>query len=167
MARLIPRKPPPDVSLVFRRHLAMQLNSVKRVTSKRDSPLSGLIRHPGGESEIVISRFNNPLKVPPSINCSERWVRRNSDWHYEDHNNRFCWVLQDEWEEHFERRKSTGENLSTLCRDAGAWAIKAMEYVLMRHWTGYEFGIVDWPQDWESFSHGDEGVIEYRTGRFH
>lgn len=166
MARLTPSNLQPDASLIYRRHLAKLLGSFKRSSGKRNSPITGIINHAGGSSSIVITRFTHPLLIPPSIDCSEPWIRRNYDWHYEPHNSRFCWVLSEEWKEHFNQRKNRGENQTTLCHDAAIWTVKAMEYVLTRHWTGYEYGIVDWPSEWEAYSHGKEGVTEFREGLY-
>ena len=155
-----------DPALLFRRSLARKLRSFKRDSPKRHSGLCGLIDHGGGLALVAIRNFNNPLAVPPSINCSEPWIRRTPSWHYETQNFRFCWVLQQEWTQHFLDRKKAGDSIGTMCGDAANWLVNAMAIVLSRHWIGSETGLYDWPNEWEDYSHGDAGVREYEAGKY-
>lgn len=115
---------------------------------------------------VVVSHFNRPLVYPPSVDCNEWWVRRSPSWHYETHNSRFCWVLQQEWEKHFGDRKAAGEPIGVRCDDAASWMVQAMRIVLSRHWKGNQAGLFEWPAEWEDYSHDKEGVKEYEEGKY-
>lgn len=155
-----------EPGLLFRQSLASKMVSVKRVSPKRHSNLSGLIEHRGGASLIEIKNLTNPLILPPSINCREPWIRRSASWHYESQNSCFCWVLQKEWAHHFSERRKAGESVGVMCSDAATWLVDAMSIVLSRHWSGHKLGLFDWPEEWEDYSHGDAGVQEYEAGKF-
>lgn len=136
------------------------------VDKKRGGLVTGVISHQGGESEIQISDLGSPLSVAPSVNCIEPWVRRAASWHYELHSQGFCWVLREQWVEYFKGRLESGHKVDELCRDSVVWLLEAMRIVLSRHWIGHHTGIYEWPQEWEDYSHGEEGVIEYRKGEY-
>ncbi len=155
-----------DPAILFRRNLALKLPYFKRDSSQRYSGLSGMIYHSGGRSLVVLKNSKNPLVLPPTVNCSESWVRRSPSWHYETQNTRFCWVLEKEWTEHFRDRKKAGDSIDTMCADAAGWLVNAISIVLSRHWIGSETGLFEWPSEWEDYSHGDAGVQEYETGKF-
>lgn len=166
MPRLIIPTPTFDQGVLFRRSLAAKLGDFRRDGRGRRASLSGVITHAGGASRIVISRFHNPLSLAPSVDCDEPWIRRTPSWHYEHHNSRFCWVLQDEWVKHFKDRKNAGEPVGVRCQDAASWLIQAMEIVLSRHWIGHRVGLFEWPEEWEDYAHGEDGVKEFHEGKF-
>jgi hypothetical protein len=123
----------------------------------------GFIRHEGGVSLVEIRNYGDPLVNPPKVNCWEKWVNKTSDWHYEVQNGCFCWVLEDEWREYFSAARKKDFSRAVLTADAAEWLCRAMSLVLGRHWFGYEYGEIKWREDWQDYSHGHEGVVEYRS----
>ena len=155
-----------EFSRVFR-HFLMMETCGRMVTDFGGRPcLLGIIPHAGGASFIDVSEFGNPLVIPPAVNCRMAWVYKQPLWHYQVHNSRFCWVLEDEWREWFEKLRKLETPPDVMAMDAAAWLVGAMGYVLSRHWTGFEFGMVDWHPSWEDYSHGHDGVREYQKGTF-
>ena len=155
-----------NIPLAFRLKLSRLLLKPRGGNPQKSSTLVGEIRHEGGVSEVRINNFENPLKIPPSVDCGELWVRKSNSWHYETHRSRFCWVLSEEWERHFQTRLASGESPKMLCDDAAIWLIKAVSIVLSRHWVGYETGLFEWPDAWQDYSHGQKGVDEFLAGTF-
>lgn len=156
-------------SMLFRRSLADILTHCY-VGTRRNPRIVGAIDHAGGQSDIVITRYDDPLTSSPWIDCKAPWVRRSVDWHFMDFGRknprtRFCWVLDLEWRDHFRKRLDAGESAAILCEDAAHWMVEAMRLVLSRHWHGWEQGIEEWPREWEDYSHGRAGVNEYLEGR--
>jgi hypothetical protein len=126
----------------------------------------GKIEHDGGVSEIRVWNFENPLVNPPYVDCSDNWIRRNVDWHYLVSSSRFCWVLDPEWIAHFEQNTKSGVSLIVQSRDAARWLVGAIQLMLSRHWAGHEFGLSVWQSGWEDYSHGLDGLREFREGTF-
>ena len=126
--------------------------------------MRGFINHEGGVSLVEVRIYGDPLVNPPTVNCWERWVNRTADWHYEVHNDRFCWVLENEWHDYFVHLRKEGVSRAVMAADAAEWLYRAMSLVLGRHWFGYEYGETKWREDWQDYSHGDAGVLEYNKG---
>ena len=128
--------------------------------------LLGLVPHTGGASFVEIWDIENPLFAPPALNCRMPWVFRKDSWHYQRYNSRFCWVLEEEWRDWFQKLRNEGVPAEVMAMDAASWLVGAAKYVLSRHWTGFEFGMVDWDPSWKDYSHGHLGVLEYQKGTF-
>jgi hypothetical protein len=74
--------------------------------------------------------------------------------------------MTEAWGDWFSNLRSQGMPADVMAMDASAWLVGAMRYVLSRHWTGYQFGMVDWHPKWEDYSHGHDGVREYQKGTY-
>lgn len=153
-----------EIPLYFRFQLSKMLLTSRR--RKKSGMIVGLIKHEGGTSEVWIHNFQNPLVTPPSVDCRESWIRRSVSWHYETHRSRFCWVLEEEWRQHFQERIASGESSEILCQDAAVWLSEAIAIVLYRHWVGHKTGMFKWPDVWQDYSHGDAGVKEFQSGTY-
>jgi len=158
-----------DHGKLFRRALQRKLIT-PRGGSPRNPKIYGGVLHEGGQSDIMVFNHADPLRSTPWVDCKESWTRRDVDWHFLDLQRKhgftaFCWVLDLEWQDHFNQRLENGESPSVLCEDAAHWLVEAMSLMLSRHWIGWEHGLDHWPREWEDYSHGEAGVEEYKEGR--
>ena len=152
---------------LFLHALAGEIQGVVQNKFGKNPVFVGTIDHEGGSSVIRVWDFNDLLRVPPSVDCDEPWVMKEESWHYEIRRSRFCWVLQQEWEKYFADQKKAKTPFNVMTKDAAKWLVGAMRYVLSRHWSGDKLAMgKDWPEEWEDYSHGDEGVREFLEGTF-
>ena len=154
-----------DFSRFFRHFLTMEVSG-RMVPFMGEERMLGIIPHAGGASMVEIWELDHALFSPPAVNCRMPWVNRQVSWHYQVFNFRFCWVMQREWSDWFANLRSQGTPADVMAMDATAWLVGAMSYVLSRHWTGYEYGLVDWHPEWQDYSHGHDGVREYLKGTY-
>jgi hypothetical protein len=155
-----------DFSRLFH-HFLMMETSGRMITDFHGHPrMLGVVPHAGGAAVVEIWEFDYAMVSPPAVNCLMPWVYRRDSWHYQVHDSRFCWVMKEEWGDWFSNLRSQGMPADVMAMDASAWLVGAMRYVLSRHWTGYQFGMVDWHPKWEDYSHGHDGVREYQKGTY-
>ncbi len=102
------------------------------------------------------------LEVPPSVIVPEQFIRRDSNWHtYED--GRLCYVLEEEWRDRLGRiLTQNSEDICFLMDYAATWLLSASDSLITRHLLGARHGIEKWPDDWQAYAHGEDGVKEYR-----
>lgn len=133
--------------------------------------LSGAIHHQNSTTKVVIEIDGSPLSRPPKVFCEAPWIRRNIDWHFippgfGHKRGHFCWVLALEWEEYFRKGDGSQCPLVMQVQDAAIWLVSAIRLMLDRHRIADQLDLVEWPTLWEQYSHGWEGVREYRTGKY-
>ena len=102
------------------------------------------------------------LERPPVVTPDAPFIRRAIDWHaYPDGS--LCYVLRDEWYDRLARLMSNNsEDISRAIDYATTWLLAATDSLVTRHLLGARHGIKQWPSKWTAYSHGDEGVKEYR-----
>lgn len=102
----------------------------------------------------------NWFEIPPTVNCQEKWIRKDIDWHvYSDHS--VCWVLDEEWQDYLRYclKEYSWEDAEKI---AVTWCLNSCSDLLYKHMIAYELGITQWPgHKWEYWSHGRRGKQEY------
>lgn len=99
--------------------------------------------------------------APPKVWCFESWIRRDIDWHvYPDGG--LCWCLDAEWKD---LQGWRGKSRDAIATDGLRWLFKAVDLMLVRHLVGHYRKLVEWPDEWNAWAHGDTGVAQYEQQR--
>jgi len=98
---------------------------------------------------------------PPRVRTNASFLRRVEDWHaYSDGG--LCHILLEEWVSRFAEMEKLQFPLPVLVDHAATWTLAAADSLITRHLHAHTAGIIDWPHVWTDWSHGDEGVRQFR-----
>lgn len=110
--------------------------------------------------EIGIPWLFRDLKAsPPIVRCLEPWMKTGADWH---NGGVMCWEIPDRWRDEMSWK---GKPVQAILTDGTHWLIAAVRLLANRHYVAHLEGLERWPEEWACWSHGQEGVSEYRNER--
>lgn len=119
-----------------------------------------LTRH---AAKIAITVSPSWMVDPPHVQCMERWMRRNVDWHaYPDGG--LCYIHPEEWRDSINVIRSILAASEVL--DGAASLCTSLSIQLIeRHSLGHFRKMKTWPSSWEAYSHGKVGTAEYQKNK--
>jgi len=110
-------------------------------------------------TQLVVFITGNWSLIPPRIICSEKWLRRESDWHIYE-NGELCYVLPDEWKDTIQEN-ITRHGVRYAIEMGTVWCYDNVVDLLNKHWIAYCDGLITWPQAWPAWKHGEDGIKQY------
>lgn len=99
---------------------------------------------------------------PPTVWCSETWIRRDIDWHAGG-DGWLCYVLGDEWRDLLARVEQ--ESAVDARRYAMGLCVRNVRWLLYRHHLAHVTGISEWLPEWPAWAHHDAGRREYEQSK--
>lgn len=97
------------------------------------------------------------ITAPPEIFCHDSWLRREKDWHTNEHGN-LCYVLKAQWAKRLKDVASRHDIIGVVDY-ARRYLVRNARWLLQRHWQGYRENIEKWK--WIQWSHGPDGTDEF------
>jgi len=152
-------------SLRLARYLACEMRNVHIETTKGKS--YAVVGDLDIGSAIVALRIVVPWRFclvrhrPPSVTCTESWMRKGPEWH---NDSEMCWVIPDEWRE---AMSWNGKPFQWILEDARTWLFTNVRSLISRHHYAELVKLNEWPAEWRFWGHGAEGIRQYRTERAH
>jgi hypothetical protein len=105
---------------------------------------------------IVPKRFKNLKASPPTVFCTEPWMRTGPDWH---NGPPLCWVLPDEWHDVMNWK---GKPAAAILSEGRQWLLNAVSNLVNRHYVAHRENLAEWPAEWTFWNHYDAGVQDYK-----
>lgn len=100
---------------------------------------------------------------PPAVWCLEDWVRCDVDWHA-GRGGILCYVLDEQWRDVVSKVQMGGDNYAAT-RYAVSLCLRNVRWLLYRHYIAHVTRLRTWPGEWQAWSHGAPGRMEYRSQR--
>jgi len=99
--------------------------------------------------------------IPPTISCSEHWVRCEEDWHISSDQGELCWVLSNLWQDAIASWAETNP-LEVVRESAVAWCIASSKELLKKHLEAHRHAYFGpWLPEWPQWPHGPEAAAQY------
>jgi hypothetical protein len=109
------------------------------------------------KATCIIRVTTNWMTVPPTVYCSDPWVRRERDWH-SGAEGILCYVLDHEWRDRI-RDLTTRHDAEGIASYGAEYLIRNTRWLLQRHMIGEQQNLTLWT--WGGWGHGLEGPREY------
>lgn len=164
-----------SVSRALLRHLEKRrLKASPRPSkSQRDSGswlLQGcyvLLREPTASVSMQILVAHDWMSAPPLVRCSAPFMNRTIDWHCSEKGD-LCYVHPVEWfEDHQRNLTSFEKNGDAAIKRSAGWVVDAVDDLLHKHFLGWESGCDKWPDEWNQWKHGYDGIKQYFDEKAH
>jgi hypothetical protein len=97
--------------------------------------------------------------IPPGVQCSESWVRKDWNWHAGDRGV-LCYILDEQWKDHVGQVMAE-EGIVAAARYAAILCLRNVRWLLYRHYISSITNTALWPKDWPAWPHGEPARAEY------
>lgn len=101
--------------------------------------------------------FSVLKRVPPAVWCYESWMREGADWH-NSRTDGLCWILEQLW---CDAMSWKGKPARVILEEGRSLLVEGVRCLISRHYTATLEGLTRWPKEWDYWSHGESGAMEY------
>lgn len=148
-------------TLTFEKELTSKLINTTSTTEFKQTILEGhlAIGTRVAKIKIILPKNIQELRVkPPSVFCSEPFIRYGEEWHNSDKSG-LCYVIDLEWQEYM---GWLGKDREQVIKEAARWLIIASQNLIIRHRVASKRGYLNWPEKWKYWEHGSVGYEQYK-----
>ena len=110
-------------------------------------------------AQVKISCGSDWFDKPPLVSSDSYWLQKCEDWHV-NKRGELCWVYHEQWRKYMaECVKENG--WTPTIRLGTTWLLRSVKFLLCCHSHAHQFGISEWPREWEAYSHFDKAKPEF------
>ena len=119
---------------------------------------SGMLEISRGVTHCRIEISRNWVSQPPSVFCTEPWMRQGADWHAGS-DGLLCYVLKYQWRDVLKETLHKS-NVPVTIDVSCSWLLRNVQWLLNKHLLAHQLKIDAWPPSWDYWPHGDNEAYE-------